>query len=135
MTHKNNSMKDIVDLSIIKPRQNDRTTQNREATKPMQLLTHVITIQRPLDPQPPKEAKHEWCYIGTLIFYDQKKNPIWKQEIPEAMILNEKSDNVFICAVKYIEEFGWQLNATITDENAKFIHPIILNKLNNKYLE
>jgi len=98
--------------------------------------SHFITIERPLEPQPPKDATPNWCYIGTLMFYDKKENMVWKQEIPEAILVNKKSaKGILKCEVKYHEGFGWQLKATISHEHAKFVYPIILSKIESKLEE
>jgi len=92
-----------------------------------------ITIQRRLEPQPPKDAKPEWCEVGKLIFYDQRKNTVWKQDVREAMILNEKGNHIIDFKADYLEGLGWHVRATLSDEDANFLHPIMLNKLTDKY--
>lgn len=95
-----------------------------------------LTIERPLDPQPPKDVarRYSWCYVNTLIFYDAWGRNVWEQKIPEADLcwredlrLNDwRFDKYFSCEVFFEERFGWQLRIKLSHEDAKFWHRFIL---------
>lgn len=104
-----------------------------------------LTIERPLEPQPPKDSEPYWCYINTLMFYDKRNNKVWEQKIPEARLAWMKRNRSDIncddfekygsCQVFYDEHFGWQLRWTISHERAKLWHKEILEYIEDYHQE
>lgn len=93
-----------------------------------------LTIERPLVPEPPRDAKPYWCLINRLVFHDESGATVWDQEIPEAQLYwlpnyrwgGDEFDKYFHCEVFLDEHHGWQLRASISHEKAKQWHKDIL---------
>lgn len=89
---------------------------------------NFLTVERPLEPQPPggAELRPHWCYANTLRFYDKNNKEVWTQEIPEADLMyhieargrpefgKPAQSDVF-----YDRHFGWQLRYRFSHETAK----------------
>lgn len=89
----------------------------------------ILTIERTLDPKPPRDAKPRWYYQNTLGFY-KNHELVWEQKIPEARIswmetyrggdeVYDSFDTYGQCSVFYEENIGWRLRWIITHQRAK----------------
>lgn len=95
-----------------------RVLINAEMTTPAK-RTPLITIERQLWPQPPKDVRPYWCYINTLQFYDNGVGiKVWEQDIPEGTV-DSCAAHPFSCSVYRDEKWGWMLKATATHEYAR----------------
>lgn len=108
----------------------------------MVMKAKFLTIERPLLPSPPKNARPYWCLCNTLQFYDKNNNKIWEQKIPEAELLwkplytydgnkyvywRDEFNSYFSCEVFLDKNFGWQLRMKLSHNYANIWHKKIMN--------
>lgn len=114
-------------------------------TEQLNQRTKKITIERPLIPSPPKDAEPYWCYINTLIFYEniaelgspfkhKRGKEIWRQEIPEADIFSSQKGEHYFWPVKVFweDDFGWQLRIELSHEKADYWLSQMMNYLGKR---
>lgn len=100
-----------------------------------------LTIERPLDPPPPRDAIPRWYLVDTLGFFDVDGKKVWEQKIPEAQLLwkplyhhdNDKWEYwrdefaaYFFCQAFKDSTFGWQLRLKISHHYAEIWHSEIM---------
>lgn len=82
-----------------------------------------IIAERQLWPQPPADARPWWCYINTLIFYQENPHrEAWRQDIPEAKLFLPKFERALDCSVFRDKEFGWCLRVSVPHRMAKVFY-------------
>lgn len=90
--------------------------------EPRHKRTVTIEFTRQLRPQPPKNSCPHWCYINTLLFYQNGAKEVWSQEVPEASYefkgLKNSLFSVSGMRVEYDKQWGWLLKFQMSHKEA-----------------
>jgi hypothetical protein len=81
-----------------------------------------ITLELPIWPPPPVNARPYWCYIHTLIFFDESEGgwrEVWRRDFTELTRLEDRFGDLRVRVRKDERGFGWLLVVEVWHDVAR----------------